>query len=275
MICTKCGKDSGEFPFCPYCGEKMQNQSAVWRVGMPCPHCGGLELEGDRCAFCGVLLVNGREQTEEALPYESLFQRYGSVFCGIQLAESVMKLTIRSVFKTSVRVVAYHQLREVTYYRTDRMAGHITFRWQGERREEFVDYCVSNNDDVGHFFVLLFVIKSLSPPYVQFRMGDLGRNIASLPPIYGAIDWDDYFQRFAPYRNRAVKALCRDYALEAIQAWQMVHIFFEERQLKRYERDTQLAVQDMLLLLREKQRLDEEKKAELEEYRAIREKYKH
>ena len=58
MFCPKCGKDAGEYKFCPHCGTAMPVlEAAVWSVGMPCPHCGGTELVGDSCAFCGARLV--------------------------------------------------------------------------------------------------------------------------------------------------------------------------------------------------------------------------
>lgn len=34
-----------------------EEKETVWSEGMECPHCGGTELVGDNCAFCGARLV--------------------------------------------------------------------------------------------------------------------------------------------------------------------------------------------------------------------------
>ena len=63
MFCPNCGKDCGSAKFCASCGTKVQqvveskSQTSEWKIGMPCPHCGGLRLNGNHCAFCGVQLL--------------------------------------------------------------------------------------------------------------------------------------------------------------------------------------------------------------------------
>lgn len=59
FLCPACGFDCGEGRFCARCGWKLTQEKvlSVWRVGMPCPHCGGVELDGNKCAFCGALLL--------------------------------------------------------------------------------------------------------------------------------------------------------------------------------------------------------------------------
>jgi DNA-directed RNA polymerase subunit RPC12/RpoP len=76
MFCPKCGKDSGEFMFCPYCGTKIPDEevkTAVWSMGMACPHCGGTRLEGNNCAFCGAqLMVEIPEKEANKSEYASI-----------------------------------------------------------------------------------------------------------------------------------------------------------------------------------------------------------
>ena len=78
MFCPKCGEDSGEFKFCPYCGSKIPDEevkTAVWSMGMACPHCGGTKLEGNNCAFCGAQLIaethrlNDRKSEAVQIPF--------------------------------------------------------------------------------------------------------------------------------------------------------------------------------------------------------------
>lgn len=140
------------------------------------------------------------------------------------------------------------------------MVGHLFFRWQEDRTEKCLDILFNRDENIGRFFVLFFVIKSLSPASVEFRVGKLGRGTEDLQ-AYGTIDWDDYFRRFAPHRERAAEALCRDHAIPEKQAKVMVDLFFEERQLRRYEEDPNLAVRDMALILRERHRRFEEERA--------------
>ena len=63
MFCPNCGQDCGTAKFCARCGTQLQkavaqeSPKAAWAVGTPCPYCGGVGLNDNCCAFCGVQLI--------------------------------------------------------------------------------------------------------------------------------------------------------------------------------------------------------------------------
>ena len=76
MFCPNCGNDCGTAKFCVKCGTRIEQaeKSSVWSVGVPCPHCGGTQMEGSNCAFCGAQLILFDQDTgsQEKLPKKSL-----------------------------------------------------------------------------------------------------------------------------------------------------------------------------------------------------------
>ena len=70
MFCPNCGNNCGDARFCPSCGTKLQQvaapavQSGEWKVGMPCPHCGGTGYVGSQMCSCLEALCR-REQKRE------------------------------------------------------------------------------------------------------------------------------------------------------------------------------------------------------------------
>ena len=76
MFCHNCGKDCGDFKFCPHCGTQVKIDEAktaveaVWAVGKPCPQCGGTEVSNGRCAFCGVQLFEVERQEQKIIEIE-------------------------------------------------------------------------------------------------------------------------------------------------------------------------------------------------------------
>ncbi|HEY5528311.1 MAG TPA: hypothetical protein VIL51_02535, partial [Thermoleophilia bacterium] len=67
--CTNCGKQTGDAPFCPYCGVKnvsAENHPAkAVAPQLNCPECGA-ELKGDPafCDSCGARLKDTKPTTE-------------------------------------------------------------------------------------------------------------------------------------------------------------------------------------------------------------------
>ena len=70
MFCPNCGQDCRDAKFCTGCGTQLQqavaqeSKKAAWAVGTPCPYCGGVGLNGNCCAFCGVQLIADTHEGE-------------------------------------------------------------------------------------------------------------------------------------------------------------------------------------------------------------------
>ncbi len=72
MFCANCGHDCGENPFCAKCGTRVKKAETLplrWLKGKPCPHCGGVGLDGKCCAFCGVQLFDDEPVESGGSPY--------------------------------------------------------------------------------------------------------------------------------------------------------------------------------------------------------------
>lgn len=263
MFCSKCGKDCGEFRFCPHCGTQVsqaEEAPASWSVGMACPHCGGVELEGDKCAFCGaVLKMEQIKSAENEDSFEMPFSWVRTYNYHVQLAKETMVITRERFVLGQQYTVRYNQLIEVKYVGEKKLRSQLHIRWRTQRKEIEKSFCLLNAEIISSFFLLFFLLKQLAPPTTDFRMELPIVDEATMGSEYGSIDWDDYFQRFCPYRDRAVEALCREYAVPKKQAEIMVRAAFESRQLRLYEENPALAIRDANRFLKDRERRIEEK----------------
>ena len=93
MFCSICGKDCGDYQYCPYCGNEIvvsksqkEHKESVWSVGQPCPNCGGTQFEKGKCLFCDTQLAEKHieeqindEKTQEdnsVTDYNAYFRRF-------------------------------------------------------------------------------------------------------------------------------------------------------------------------------------------------------
>lgn len=128
MFCVKCGKDVGEFRFCPHCGTQVPEvEAAAWSVGVACPHCGGTQLEGGSCAFCGAQLVVADEgEGSESLPLKT-YKFPGGPW--ITLGDD--RLALGGNDRRKVHLIPYQDVRNVLLVRARKnKLGYLMVRWK-------------------------------------------------------------------------------------------------------------------------------------------------
>ena len=181
MFCPNCGKDSGDFKFCPHCGTKIPaaEPSAAWSVGMPCPHCGGTKLDGKNCAFCGAQLMKNTSDDEySGFPLGT----YDGGSIGTLILEDNSVVVRRWIpFRNYEQRIAYNQLIDVRYIRGSRkQVGFLTIRWKGNEDiplpmtysqccmdKTTVPFSVRCNAD---FYNVYRFLQTKAPKDAQFRI---------------------------------------------------------------------------------------------------------
>lgn len=266
MFCPNCGKDCKDAKFCPECGEKLQRATknvAVWQPGMPCPNCGSTSLNGNCCDACGAQLVVAAASDEcpETDSYEIPYGLYRDpTWTGVNLGKNFLAIESKPLFKKKeVFEVPYEKLLEVKYERDSRgLLGYIHFCWDdnGTVMRAKITFSIGERYFTPEeYFHLFAVIKYLAPESTSFTL-DIPENSRE------DIDFNDYFRRFAPYRGRAISALCKEYALKREAAAAMIRTEFEIRQMKLYADEPALAVRDLNRVRTEFQRLVKIRKEE-------------
>lgn len=301
MFCPKCGNNCGDNRFCGHCGtqislEKTQeHQKPVWSVGMACPHCGGAKLEGKNCAFCGAQLIadmpNGAEEENDS--YEIPYGEYRYVFSNdwMLLTKDAVVLHIDTYSKNhNDPRIPFDQLLEVVYERSEKNFmklfspfSYLRFYWKANGSPVFPakedasinSYALSftTGDDGARFFHVFTLLKVLAPSSVKFTMKTPDPDSLGIVDLMKMVDWDECFQRFNPYRHRAMKALYREYGLSERQARVMVDTAFEPRQMELYNTNASLAIRDANRIIHEWRQELEKNKQDRAERRARRNRY--
>ena len=151
MFCPNCGKDCGSAKFCPECGQKLQGKfeqeqkSPVWSVGMPCPHCGGTQLEGNHCAFCGAQL----EEDISPLKDQHMDIPYGVYRCYYGYLELKKDVLIIKNKHTPEISFPYISIAKVKYTPMTRLKfGYLSIRTKADADKPFPDsYVNAMRDD--------------------------------------------------------------------------------------------------------------------------------
>lgn len=289
MFCTNCGKDCGDSKFCSNCGTRIQNmedkevkQAAI--TGVICPHCGGMEFKDGCCAFCGVRLTSTQRQDS---PMENVSAnipcgKYDGFVSSLTLYERECVICNRvGLFKQYKTRIPYNKLTTVAYVRKKSGFGFLLLRWEGNQNMPIPDISewgkdpttVSasnegrtlffNSDKTKHidavdgntfFYHIFYMLKSICPNTVTFRMEVLGNDAAEMNEIAAKTDLSTYFERFAPHRDLAVKEMRERTGVAQDVAARVINQIFDERQKQIYSIDPTAALQDLNLIVAEQKR---------------------
>ena len=275
MFCHNCGKDCGDFKFCPHCGTQVKIDEAqtaveaVWAVGKPCPQCGGTEISNGRCAFCGVQLVVESPKHHgldlEEVSSEIPCGTYDGVTSSLTLYEQacVVRTTIL-FFKKYETQIRYDQITAVTYVRSmfsSFSTGHLLFRWAGNKNvpipanNNFAADATTVSTSTGIdtlFYHIYYMLKAVAPKTAEFKMVIPPVDIPDLDMLAAQIDLDSYFERFAPYRSQAVEEMCKRHGVSKDAATALVNKVFDARQKEIYEKNPMEAIWDLNLIVKRK-----------------------
>jgi len=241
---------------------------------MPCPHCGGTQLDGRSCAFCGAQLVIGDlERVEGEEVYEMPYRSFWIDGVKLQIAKDFVVIEKKALFQKTVYKISYEQLVEVVFVRTEHRLGQLKFRWYEDLGQngsvlhaedcQEVMIWIGSKAECAYFYHIFFLFKLLAPQVeltTQFAEADE----ACLREHSNISDLDGYFKRFQPHREQAVSALTREHALSEKEARFLVDALFNRHQKALYEAFPSQALKDYNSVKAEKQRVEEEEARERE-----------
>ena len=160
MFCPNCGKAAEkDMAFCAFCGNplpRMPQVETVWKVGMPCPFCGGNKLSGNHCAYCGGLLaVNAPErQIDPRKMLKNLEGRKYKSSSNSLLIDGAVYIE-KVGYHTKISKLEYSEIKRVDM-NNSRMYGWITFRNSGNLHKPMPAY---STDALEDNFTYLFRMK--------------------------------------------------------------------------------------------------------------------
>ncbi len=221
MFCPNCGNDCAEMKFCPMCGTKVP------------------EME------------TAKKEQEDS--YEIPYGKYGGNASNlVEFTKECLIVHHKPLFqKMIVAKIQYDQIMKVIYSRNEKEYGRLHFYWNDEGNERVISIgFLTGYDELGHEAVFHFftVLKSLVPSTATFML--------DIPVCdTSGIDFDAYFEKFSPYRRRAIKALSRERVLTREAATTMINTEFERRQMELYAAEPALAIRDLNRVIAERYRL--------------------
>lgn len=285
MFCPNCGKDCGSARFCASCGTKVQqvvesvSQPSEWKTGMPCPHCGGTQLNGNHCAFCGGQLivdeptkvVVDKTNLDDEDSYEIPYRHYRAVSKTLHMAKDGLLIEEDALFSKKQTRIAYDQLTSIEFKRNENEFGSLQFMYStdGEDVKRIFMPC-GREDRCTEFYHVFQLLREVTPPHVEFLTVFPESDRVILDRYFSKINFDFYFYGHNPYRNRAMSAIRKDHALDEDEARRLIDALFNEWQRKLYEENPKLAIRDMNRYWKERNRLFEEDERECDERQAAR-----
>ena len=285
MFCPNCGNNCGDARFCTACGTQVQKvevqkqpkeaQEKVWTEGMPCPYCGGMQIENGKCMFCGVQLTAHRVQPvkEENRLLDIPCGVYNGVNSSLTLHETecVVRTTLFFVKKYETRI-PYNKIRSVVYVRPTANAvalGYLVFRWEGNESIPISEgntfssdkSTITTSEDKDKdtlFYHIFYMLKAVAPASAEFRVIAPAIDLPGLEDLAAKTNLEKYFYEFAPYRQKAVEALRQRTGATKKEATELINRVFDAKQKETYERDPKAAIHDLNLYLNNKKKQEEQ-----------------
>lgn len=274
MFCPNCGNDCGHAKFCIKCGTKVEREvkeSYGWSVGLPCPHCGGTQLEGKNCAFCNAQLISdepektGKEDVSTKIPCGV----YKGVLSTLTLYEKECVVKSSGFFRKYEARIPYNQITAVVFQRCLPVSfanGNLLFRWTGNKEVPIPpdDRITADKTTVSTstyidtiFYHVYYALRAIAPDTAEFRMVIPEVNIPELDEYVQKADLTEYFDKYAPYRLKATEAFCKRTGAPEKVGKVLIDRLFDKRQKAIYDVDPKAAIRDLNLIVEDKIRKEE------------------
>lgn len=245
MFCPNCGKDCGDDNFCSNCGVRLK---------------GNYQQATSSDARSSGTLPNstGVQKASADIPTSiSYLGRRGVVL----LYESAVSISTGSgEFKKRIEI-PFDQLVTVIYMRPSSNGwndGVLLLRGEANRDKPIPEIRHMAFDDAAAtiplekdilFYHVYHLLKAVAPHTAKFEMIIPKSKIKKLDELAEGIDFDSLWNRFAPFRESAVKEICNMHKIKHEAARVLVDREFDARQKLRYDADPFDAIRDLKLLV--------------------------
>lgn len=234
---------------------------------MFCPNCGNNCGDAKFCSECGTRLMKKAELTK--LPVDTADATV-PIPCGnystiarsdvLTLYETELHLSHALLFKKVKATIPYNQIRTVIYIRpldSTFGIGQMLFRWDGNmdipipeplyfQRDHSVISIHPYNDLV--FDNIFYALKALAPAGAEFKLIRTAQPVKGVEELAAKVDADIYFNKFAPYRDKAAEEIRKRTGATKEAAKALVARIFDERQQIIYDSDPDAAILDLSLV---------------------------
>lgn len=258
MFCPNCGKDCADANFCSMCGTRIraaETTDTATVVGMPFSQ---TDTQEDAYVFPVGCYVS-------------------STMNSLVLGKSSLVIR-KNIFGKKIEIlISYDQLCSIildkVYDKTPE-SGFLIVCYKGNEVvpmpgtgknliNEPVSYVEKGYMDlVYHIFCAL---KTVAPASAEFSILSPSMTEERLEKLAAEVDMDACFERFSPYRDRAVEYVCNAVHIKAQEARILVDTVFDARQAEMYAENPKLAIRDLNRIVADGKRKEEEKKREREE----------
>lgn len=263
--------DCRETRGCSSCGTKLQQtavpaaQSSEWKVGIPCPNCGGTKLDGGCCAFCGAQLVlNATINVDNEEDSFVLPRIYNTLGDSIDLEENSFIYRKRPLFskKYHAHEIMYAQIEAVTYFRKDKDQNGVIIEYNAEGLQK-LEISPYRNTEI--LYQLFCYLKTVAPSSVVFKVDEQYLSSDVEDKWRRRFDTEIFFNMYNPYQKRARKKIQELTGLPTREACSIAAKVICERQNELYSVNPSMAIRDLNRAIREHECEVERERKEREE----------
>ena len=224
---------------------------------MFCPNCGN-DCGNDKfCTACQASVSQPNAQTE-AKSYTIPCGLYKGVSSALTLYDEACVLCTTGVgFKKYETRIPYDKITAVVYERPLYKAtslGHLLIRWEGNRDlpipapnrfsvDQTTVTTATGIDTI--FYHIFYMLKALAPATASFDMIIPDAKIPGVEELMQKVDAQAYFDKYAPYRDKAVEEMRRETGATLEQAKETINRIFDARQKPIYDADPMAAISDL------------------------------
>ena len=259
MFCPNCGKDCADANFCSMCGTRIR------------------EAETTEAA-CSAGTTSSQTDTQED-SYEFPVGSFSSCIGDhLKLHNHSLSMVSRIIFqKKNEILIPYDQLHRIVLARPKlgkSRFGYILFRYEGNKEIPIPELKNFGQDKTKLFieeekvelvYHIFCVLKTVAPASAKFSILSPSMTEDRLKKLTAEVDMDACFERFSPYRDRAVEYVCNAAHAQAQEARILVDTVFDARQAEIYAENPKLAIRDLNRIIADEKRKAEEKKRESQE----------
>jgi len=226
MYCPNCGNDCGDDRFCVKCGTELEFNEASYSF----------------------------KACESFILPEGKYKGTGSY---IKLEKDALEIHNQWALFQRKHRISYDQLVEALYIRPARgllTDGFLILRSKGTvdkaiptgraRRDDGMAVVFGYMQDPVFYHVFCF-LRTVAPAKAKFSMETPQETTPNVDSCVQSSDMDMLFERYSPFREQAMAALCRNGRFGLSSATEIIHRAFDLRQKELYDHAPSAAIRDL------------------------------